>query len=116
AGKEDLLAQSLTSISEQLVSEGRRRRAAAEDAGTGLNALIAWHVEFALNHPALIVIQDREWPNLPVDAQRAVRKLQLAYMDEWVETLRELRPDLDRPTARAAAQAVFGLINSTPHS
>lgn len=116
AGKEDLLAQSLTSISERLLSEGRRRRAEAPDASAALDALVDWHVEFALTHPALIVIQDREWSNLPEQAQAVVRELQLAYIDAWVETLRELRPDLDRGTARAATQAVFGLINSTPHS
>jgi hypothetical protein len=27
-----------------------------------------------------------------------------------------LRPDWDRRTARAAAHAMFGLLNSTPHS
>ncbi|WP_246119610.1 TetR/AcrR family transcriptional regulator [Aeromicrobium flavum] len=116
AGKEDLLAQSLTSISDQLVSEGRRRRAEAPDADAALDALIAWHVGFALQHPALIVVQDREWSNLPPAAQATVRELQLSYIDTWVGTLRELRADLDRATARAAVQAVFGLINSTPHS
>jgi len=116
SGKEDLLARSLTSISETLLSEGRRRRAEASDDVAALDALIAWHVEFALTHPALIVIQDREWSNLPAQAQQTVRELQLAYIDEWVETLRALRPELDRPTARAAVQAVFGLLNSTPHS
>lgn len=116
AGKDDLLAQSLTSISQQLLSEGRRRRAEAPDDGTALDALIAWHVEFALTHPALIVIQDREWSNLTNSAQRDVRELQLAYIDEWVTALQSLRPGLDHATARAAVQAVFGLINSTPHS
>ncbi len=116
AGKDDLLAQSLTSISERLLSEGRRRRAEAADESAALDALIAWHVEFALTYPALIVIQDREWSNLSISAQQTVRELQLAYVDEWVGTLQALRPGLDRATARAAAQAVFGLINSTPHS
>ena len=73
-------------------------------------------MEFALNHRALIVIQDREWANLTPAAQANVRQLQLAYVDQWVETLRQLRPDLDPMTARATTQAVFGLINSTPHS
>ncbi len=116
AGKEDLLAQSLTSISERLLAEGRARRAAAADPSAALDALIAWHVEFALTHPSLIVIQDREWPNLPEQAQQTVRELQLAYIDEWVTTLRELQPGIDRATARAAAQATFGLLNSTPRS
>ncbi|MBC9227023.1 TetR family transcriptional regulator [Aeromicrobium sp. 636] len=115
-GKEDLLAQSLTSISEQLLAGGRQRRSEATGPEAALDALIAWHVEFALTHPALIVVQDREWANLSIDAQQTVRELQLSYIDAWVDTLRELRPNLDRATARAATQAVFGLINSTPHS
>ncbi|HPU13674.1 MAG TPA: TetR/AcrR family transcriptional regulator [Aeromicrobium sp.] len=114
--KDDLLAQSLTSISERLLAEGQSRVLAAPDATSALDALVAWHVEFALNHRALIVIQDREWANLTPAAQAKVRQLQLAYVDQWVETLRQLRPDLDPMTARATTQAVFGLINSTPHS
>lgn len=116
SGKEDLLAQSLTAISERLLAEGRRRQSAAPNDRAALDALIAWHVEFALTHPALIVIQDREWSNLPEPAQQTVRRLQLQYIDIWVEALRALRPELDRPAARAAVQAIFGLINSTPHS
>lgn len=116
AGKEDLLAQTLTSISERLLSEGRRRRAEAADPAAALDALIAWQVEFALTHPALIVVQDREWTTLSDNSRRAVRELQLAYIDEWVEVLRQVRPTLDPASARAAAQAAFGLINSTPRS
>ena len=42
------------------------------------------------------------------------------YIDVWVDTVQALRPELDsindRGTARAAVQATFGLLNSTPHS
>ncbi len=116
ASKDDLLAQSLTSISQQLLSEGRSRSAEATSPAAALDALITWHVEFALTHPALIVIQDREWSNLTAKVQQEVREIQLAYIDIWVGTLRELRPELDSTTSRAAVQAAFGLINSTPHS
>ncbi|MCW2788415.1 MAG: TetR family transcriptional regulator [Aeromicrobium sp.] len=116
AGKDDVLAQSLTSISERLLAEGRARAEVAAGPDEALAALIDWHIEFALGHPALIVIQEREWANLAADGRREVRTLQLAYIDIWVDTLRQLRGDLDATEARAAAQATFGLLNSTPHS
>jgi AcrR family transcriptional regulator len=114
--KQALLAASLTEISETLRDVGRQRVDDAKDAPAALTALIEWHIDFALTHPSLIVIQDREWSNLDEETQAAVRRLQLAYIDIWVDVLSELRPDLDRPTARAMVQAGFGLLNSTPHS
>ena len=115
-GKDELLSASLTDISETLLKEGSARVAAAASPGEALDALIDWHVEFALGHPALIVVQDREWTNLASAARRDVRALQLSYIDIWVDTVQALRPDLDHSTTRAAVQATFGLLNSTPHS
>lgn len=114
--KQALLAASLTEISETLLAEGRQRVAAAADAPAALAALIDWHIDFALSQPSRIVIQDREWPNLDDEARASVRRTQLAYIDVWVNILAGLRPGLDRPAARAAVQAGFGLLNSTPHS
>lgn len=114
--KQALLAASLTEISETLRDVGRQRVEEAPDARAALAALIDWHIDFALTHPSLIVIQDREWSNLDADAQAAVRRTQLTYIDIWVDVLARLRPELDRPTARAMVQAGFGLLNSTPHS
>ena len=116
AGKDDILTQSLTAISEQLLAEGRARSHAAADAGQALDALIAWHIDFALGHPALIVIQEREWTNLDATGRKEVRSLQLAYIDVWVDVVRRLRDDLDAAETRAVVQATFGLLNSTPHS
>jgi len=114
--KQALLAATLIEISETLVDEGRRRAAEADGPAAALDALIDWHVDFALSHPSRIVVQDREWPNLDAEARAATRATQLAYIDVWVGVLRALRPDLDQPTARATVQAGFGLLNSTPHS
>jgi len=116
ASKDAVLAEMLVGISERLLAEGRRRRAAAGTAPAALEALIGWHVEFALEHRDLIVVQDRDWAALPSTARERVRLLQRRYVEEWVDVLAEVRPDWDRRTARAAAHATFGLINSTPHS
>jgi AcrR family transcriptional regulator len=116
SGKEQVLAQALVDISTELLETGRERTAAVEDATRRLDALIDWHIDFAVEHPAYIVVQEREWSRLDADARAEVRTLQLAYVDVWVDALRALRPDLARTEARAAVQATFGLLNSTPHS
>jgi AcrR family transcriptional regulator len=116
AGKDAMLAQMLVEISERLVAEAARRTDGLAEPLEVLRALIGWHIDFALGHPALIVVQAREWANLQPEARDSVRALQLTYIDRWVETVRTLRPELDPGAARAAVQAVFGLLNSTPHS
>jgi len=117
ASKDAMLAEMLVSISERLLAVGRERVAAASaDAGAALRALVDWHVDFALRHRALIVVQDRDWESLPVEAREQVRELQRAYVDLWAGELRRRTPGLSLAAARARAHAVFGLINSTPHS
>jgi AcrR family transcriptional regulator len=116
AGKQDILTQALTAISQRLLAEGRSRSRSAASPADALDALIAWHIDFALGNPALIVIQEREWANLDVIGRKEVRSLQLAYIDIWVDTVRRIRDDLDPAEARSAVQATFGLLNSTPHS
>jgi len=114
--KDAVLAEMLVSISEELLGVGRERVAAAPDAGAALAALVDWHVDFALRHRPLIVVQDRDWQSLPVEARERVRALQREYVDLWAAQLRRIHPDLDLDPARAMAHAAFGLINSTPHS
>ena len=114
--KQAMLAEMLVSISEELLREGRRRVAETPAPRAALAALVDWHVDFALRHRPLIVVQDRDWESLPTDAREQVRALQREYVDLWAAELRVLDPALDLPTARAMAHAAFGLINSTPHS
>jgi AcrR family transcriptional regulator len=114
--KQAILSEMLVSISEELLREGRRRVKEAADDKAALVALIDWHVSFALNHKPLIVVQDRDWSALPVEAREKVRATQLAYVEVWVKVLRSLHTGLSVEQARARVHAGFGLINSTPHS
>ncbi|MBB5955262.1 AcrR family transcriptional regulator [Saccharothrix tamanrassetensis] len=113
--KDAMLGEMLTSISERLLEGGLTRVSASPDATSALHALVRWHVDFALDDPALITVQMRNLANLTDPDRRRVRALQRRYVEVWVSTLRETVA-VDEPTARAAAHAVFGLINSTPHS
>jgi AcrR family transcriptional regulator len=114
--KDDVLAAMLVGISELLLSEGRDRVAKAPDALTAVDSLVSWHIDFALRHRALIVVQDRDWQSLPSTARERVRMLQREYVDVWAGQLRRLHRGLHTDRARAMAHAAFGLINSTPHS
>jgi AcrR family transcriptional regulator len=114
--KDAVLAAMLVGISERLLDEGRDRVARAPDARSALDSLVAWHIDFALRHRALIVVQDRDWQSLPSTARERVRMLQREYVDVWAGQLRRLHRGLHTDRARAMAHAAFGLINSTPHS
>jgi AcrR family transcriptional regulator len=117
ASKDAMLAEMLLRISEHLLDGGTRCAAEAEDDATAqLRALIAFHVDFALDNPALITVQDRDLGSLADDDAGQVRRLQRRYVEVWVDVLGRLHPAADAATCRARAHAVFGLINSTPHS
>ena len=117
ASKDALLAEMLIGISQRLLDEGQRRAAASAEAGPRvvLDSLISWHVEFALRDPALITVQFRDLDSLTEADQHAVRRLQRAYVELWVEAICAVI-ETTPAHARSAAHAVFGLINSTPHS
>ncbi|MBI2244451.1 MAG: TetR/AcrR family transcriptional regulator [Nocardioides sp.] len=114
--KQAVLAEMLVAISEELLRVGTERVAAAAGPRPALTALVDWHVDFALRHRALIVVQDRDWEALPQEARERVRALQREYVDLWAGQLRLDDPGLDLATVRSMAHAAFGLINSTPHS
>ncbi len=114
--KEAVLAQMLLDISERLLGEGGRRASAAADAQEALDALLRWHIGFALGQPDLITVQTRELANVPATARRQIRRLQRLYVEEWVTVLSELSPHAAQAGLRTAVHATFGLLNSTPHS
>lgn len=114
--KDAILAAMLVSISEELLSVGRRRAADAATPEEALHSLVDWHISFALANKALIVVQDRDWSSLPVEARERVRSLQRKYVDLWAAQLRRAHPELSSVESTARVHAAFGLLNSTPHS
>ena len=114
--KESLLVELLVGISTRLLAGAREARARSADAAAALDDLIDFHLDFALGEPDLIRIQDRDLAYLPAAAEKQVRKAQRQYVEVWVGVLRELNPKLAEADARLTAHAIFGLLNSTPHS
>ncbi|MBA3525292.1 MAG: TetR/AcrR family transcriptional regulator [Geodermatophilaceae bacterium] len=114
--KDAVLAEMLVAISEELLREGAARADAAANPRAALDALVAWQSSFALTHPALIVVQDRDLGSVPEPERHRIRQVQRRYVEVWVRVLCAVDPTRGEPEARAAAHAVFGLLNSTPHS
>jgi AcrR family transcriptional regulator len=114
--KDAMLGEMLTSISEVLLDGGQGRAERYPDPSALLAELVRFHVDFALDNPALITVQERNLGNLTDPDRRRVRALQRRYVEVWVQAIQDVVTGIDEPSARAAAHAVFGLINSTPHS
>ena len=115
AGKEAMLVAALIPVSEGLLHGGKARVARhRDDAQAALADLIDFHVEFALANPAVIALHLHELDRLPEDPRRQIRRLQRLYVEEWVEVLGKLRPELEAAEARVLAHSAFGLMNSTP--
>jgi len=91
-GKEALLAEVLLDISERLLRQGTEHVAAHPDPNDALDALLRGHIAFALAEPALITVHDRELLHVPEEPRRKIRRLQRAYLEQWVDVLAAVRP------------------------
>ncbi|MEA5358382.1 helix-turn-helix domain-containing protein [Amycolatopsis sp., V23-08] len=114
--KDAILGEMLNSISRYLLDGGTTWAGRPGTPDDTLAGLVAFHVGFALNHPALITVQERNLANLTDADRKQVRALQRQYVEVWVRAICEAMPELGERQARSAAHAVFGLINSTPYN
>ena len=116
SGKQAVLGAILVEVSENLLSGGQSVVERSGNDNDALHGLVRFHVDFALDNPDVIRVQDRDLASL-TDADRvAVRSLQRRYVELWVHVLSRLHPRTEPARLRIRAHAVFGLINSTPHS
>ena len=106
----------LLDISERLHTSAARRVTEAPDAEERWTPCSPGRSRSRSSQPALITVHDRELGNVPEPARRQIRRLQRLYVEEWVTVLSELYPACPPPRLRAATHAIFGLLNSTPHS
>jgi AcrR family transcriptional regulator len=116
ANKQALLGAILVRVSERLLTGGQEVVAANDTPAERLEALIRFHVDFALADAEVIRVQDRDLASLSDEDRSTVRRLQRAYVELWMSVLAQIHPDRSDSELRVRAHACFGLINSTPHS
>lgn len=116
ANKQALLGAILVRVSERLLLGGRAVQDDTQNASEQLDALVRFHVEFALTDADVIRVQDRDLGSLSTEDRHLVRRLQREYVDLWVDVLAHLLPGVSAGELRVRAHACFGLINSTSHS
>ncbi len=116
ANKQALLGAILVRVSARLLHGGRVVMTEGAEPRAQLDALVRFHVDFALSDADVIRVQDRELESLSDDDRHHVRRLQREYVDLWVAVLARLHPVRSASDLRVRAHACFGLINSTPHS
>ena len=103
-----------------LLDEGMARllSTAADAVGSGrpdaevLDELVRDQVRFAVDESVLVRLWLREVQTVPDADQRRLRRLQRRYVEEWVHTLRELRPELADADVRARVHVALGAIQS----
>lgn len=115
ASKSALLGAVLIQASSNLVAGGESVTTETPEGIERMRKLIDFHVRFALENPDVIRVQDRDAQQLSADDYAEVRRTQRAYIKLWMQTLAALVPEASADL-RLRVQAVFGLINSTPHS
>ena len=63
--------------------QGQSGSDTAADATAALDALLRWHVGFALGQPDLITVQNQELGNVPEPARRQIRR----KLPDWLHAL-----------------------------
>lgn len=94
-----------------LLEKARDIRANAAP-GDALAGLVHAHAHFAVANAELVAVYQQEAGSLPEPARGRLLEHQRRYVDEWVAALRQVRPDVTAPAARAAVHGALGLLNS----
>lgn len=78
-----------------------------------LEAIVGHHIDFVFDQGDAIMVWRREARVLPDSERSRIGYLQKLYVQQWVRTLRQLRPELDTETATLVCTATIALIQSS---
>jgi AcrR family transcriptional regulator len=77
-----------------------------------LDVLVAHHIDFVFDQAENIMTWRTEFRILPENDRRRLRYLQRLYTEEWVRTVRQLRPELQVDQVRTMCHATIALLQS----
>src|SRR5439155_5199642 len=84
----------------------------AADPEVALSAMVLHHLRFALEDQDHLTTWQEEFRSLPPEDAWRLRRMQRLYIEEWVQVVGEIRPDLSDGEARAAVHATLALLHS----
>jgi AcrR family transcriptional regulator len=114
--KQAVLAAILVEVSTYLLAGGQAVLDQQLDPVATIEALVDFHVTFAIQRAEVIRIQDHDLDKLSESDRHAVRAAQRAYVEIWVDVLAKIHSGEPPAARRTRAHAAFGLMNSTPYS
>ncbi|WP_181778781.1 TetR/AcrR family transcriptional regulator [Pseudonocardia pini] len=110
-GKTELLQAVLVRGAEGAPYVAAHRLAYTRTPAEAVDTLVGTFVELALGpHRRLLGILAADVLYLPAEGQRAIRKTEREFVEEWVAALCALRPELSAAEARGLAQSAMGLV------
>jgi AcrR family transcriptional regulator len=77
-----------------------------------LKAIVAHHIDFVFDQTENIMTWRTEFRILPEKDRHRLRYLQRLYTEEWVRTVRQLRPELGIDPVRTMCHATIALLQS----
>lgn len=83
---------------------------------SALRGAVGTYVRFALDDPALVAVLVSEVGSLGPEPRRRVRRMQRAYVDEWVALLGGAAPDRSVGERRVLVHAALTLLNDAARS
>ena len=100
-------------VMDRLMTRAAEILGACLNEGQSLSMLVRDHIEVALTDRDALAVYHREVRTLPEDERRRLSRAQRHYIEEWVDLLAPLRPDLADGEVRLAVHAAIGAIQST---
>jgi AcrR family transcriptional regulator len=112
SSKEEILAEAIRRVAdERRVALGEIARSSSSPEET-LEKLARSHALSTLANPSLVAVVVGERRVLDGAGRAAIDRAVRERVDEWVEPLRQLRPELSDPEARLMVVSAFTLIQS----
>ncbi|MGX7826677.1 TetR/AcrR family transcriptional regulator [Actinokineospora sp. 24-640] len=115
-GKSDILLAASRRMADRLTLGLTDSLAAADSPRDALHRLARSYVDTVLRSDDLIAVYANEIGNLPERDAKEMRRLQRAYVAEWVRLVGELTPSLSEAEARVVVQAALTVVNDLPRT
>jgi AcrR family transcriptional regulator len=110
--KQALLVAVLEDPLSELLRFAREAASTHVEPRDALIAMIDFHTERVLAGSSATWIFAKNEHMAPAEDRRRLRRMMRMYVEEWVNVISTLRPELSDAQARVAAHAAFGLLNS----